>query len=238
MIAVIDYGRGNLGSVEKAFRRIGMPAVITQDPRSLDEADAVVLPGDGAFHDAMANLDRLGLMPALRRALGGSRPFLGICLGYQLLFSTSEEFGEGRGLDVVPGAVRRLPAGRKIPHMGWNRVEHAGELRLFDGIPSGAHFYFVHSFYPVVAGAVSTALTEGGLRQSRVAPDARSDASGVRSVGSDVQLLRVAWCEYGVRFAAAIEVGRIHATQFHPEKSQRWGLRMLENFAAIVKSGR
>jgi glutamine amidotransferase len=238
MIAVIDYGRGNLGSVEKAFRRIGMPAVITQDPRSLDEADAVVLPGDGAFHDAMANLDRLGLVPALRRALDGSRPFLGICLGYQLLFSTSEEFGEGRGLDVVPGAVRRLPAGRKIPHMGWNRVEHAGELRLFDGIPSGAHFYFVHSFYPVVAGAVSTALTEGGLRQTRVAPDARSDASGVRSGGSDVQLLRVAWCEYGVRFAAAIEVGRIHATQFHPEKSQRWGLRMLENFAAIVKSGR
>jgi glutamine amidotransferase len=247
MIAVIDYGRGNLGSVEKAFRRIGMPAVITQDPRSLDEADAVVLPGDGAFHDAMANLDRLGLVPALRRAFDGSRPFLGICLGYQLLFSTSEEFGEGRGLDVVPGAVRRLPAGRKIPHMGWNRVEHAGELRLFDGIPSGAHFYFVHSFYPVVAGAVRPALTEGGLRQARVAPDARSDASDARSGAPDAGSLvpeaqfvplRAAWCEYGVRFAAAIEVGRIHATQFHPEKSQRWGLRMLENFAAIVKSGR
>jgi imidazole glycerol-phosphate synthase subunit HisH len=110
-------------------------------------------------------------------------------------------------------------------------VEHAGELRLFDGIPSGAHFYFVHSFYPVVAGAVSTVLTEGGLRQARVAPDARSGAS-------DAPHLRVAWCEYGVRFAAAIEVGRIHATQFHPEKSQRWGLRMLENFAAVVKSGR
>lgn len=247
MIAVIDYGRGNLGSVEKAFRRIGMPAVITQDPRSVDEADAVVLPGDGAFHDAMTNLDRLGLLPALRRALDGSRPFLGICLGYQLLFSTSEEFGEGRGLDVVPGAVRRLPAGRKIPHMGWNRVEHAGDLRLFDGIPSGAHFYFVHSFYPVVAGAVSTVLTEGGLRQARVAPDARSGASDARSVGPDARSdasaaqfvpLRAAWCEYGVRFAAAIEVGRIHATQFHPEKSQRWGLRMLENFAAVVKSGR
>jgi glutamine amidotransferase len=247
MIAVIDYGRGNLGSVEKAFRRIGMPAVITQDPRSLDEADAVVLPGDGAFHDAMANLDRLGLVPALRRALDGSRPFLGICLGYQLLFSTSEEFGEGRGLDVVPGAVRRLPAGRKIPHMGWNRVEHAGELRLFDGIPSGAHFYFVHSFYPVVAGAVRPALTEGGLRQARVAPDARSDASDARCGAPDAGSLvpeaqgvplRAAWCEYGVKFAAAIEVGRIHATQFHPEKSQRWGLRMLENFAAIVKGGR
>ena len=206
MIAIIDYGRGNLGSVEKAFRRIGMPASITQDPKSVDEADAVVLPGDGAFHDAMSNLDRLGLTGALRRALDGSRPFLGICLGYQLLFTTSEEFGEGRGLDVVPGAVRRLPAGRKIPHMGWNRVEHAGDVRLFDGIPSGAHFYFVHSYYP--------------------APESGS------------QTLKTAWCDYGVKFAAAIEVGRIHATQFHPEKSQRWGLRMLENFAAVVKSGR
>jgi imidazole glycerol-phosphate synthase subunit HisH len=233
MIAIVDYGRGNLGSVEKAFRRIGMPASITQDPRSVDEADAVVLPGDGAFHDAMSNLDRLGLTPALRRALDGSRPFLGICLGYQLLFTTSEEFGEGRGLDVVPGAVRRLPAGRKIPHMGWNRVAHAGDLRLFDGIPSGAHFYFVHSYYPLVAGAVSSASTEGGLREERVAPHARSAAPK-----GAPPALRAAWCEYGVKFAAAIEVGRIHATQFHPEKSQRWGLRMLENFAAVVKSGR
>ena len=258
MIAIIDYGRGNLGSVEKAFRRIGVPAAITQDPRSLDEAEAVVLPGDGAFHDAMSTLDRLGLVPALRRALDGSRPFLGICLGYQLLFSTSEEFGEGRGLDVVPGAVRRLPAGRKVPHMGWNGVEHTGDLRLFDGIPSGSHFYFVHSYYPVVAGSVvagtvSPDLTEGGLGQERVAPHARSTASDVRSGASDARsvapdartgasgarsTLRTAWCEYGVKFAAAIEVGRIHATQFHPEKSQRWGLRMLENFAAVVKSGR
>jgi imidazole glycerol-phosphate synthase subunit HisH len=230
VIAIIDYGRGNLGSVEKAFRRVGSPAVITQDPRVVDDAQAVVLPGDGAFHDAMSNLDRLGLLPAVRRSLDGRRPFLGICLGYQLLFSTSEEFGEGRGLDVVPGAVRRLPAGQKIPHMGWNRVEHAGDLALFDGIASGARFYFVHSFYPVVAGAVRPALTEGGLTQARVAPDARSGALSAP--------LRVAWCDYGVRFAAAIEVGRIHATQFHPEKSQAWGIRMLENFAAIVKDGR
>ncbi len=239
MIAIVDYGRGNLGSVEKAFRRVGSPAVITQDPRIVDDAQAVVLPGDGAFHDAMSNLDRLGLLPALRRALDGRRPFLGICLGYQLLFSTSEEFGEGRGLDVVPGAVRRLPDGQKIPHMGWNRVEHAGDLALFDGIASGARFYFVHSYYPVlagtvVAGSVRPALTEGGLTQARVAPDARSEASDARLLGP----LRVAWCEYGVRFAAAIEVGRIHATQFHPEKSQGRGIRMLENFAVIVKDGR
>jgi glutamine amidotransferase len=205
VIAIVDYGRGNLGSVEKAFGRVGMPARVTQDPRVVDGAEAVVLPGDGAFHDAMTNLDRLGLLPALRRALDGQRPFLGICLGYQLLFTSSEEFGQGRGLDVIPGAVRRFPAGLKVPHMGWNRVEQDGGLRLFRGIPGGAHFYFVHSYYPVVAEAPNR--------------------------------LQAAWCEYGVRFAAAIERGRVFATQFHPEKSQRWGLRLLENFAAFVKDG-
>jgi imidazole glycerol-phosphate synthase subunit HisH len=205
VIAIVDYGRGNLGSVEKAFGRLGLPARVTQDPGVVDEAQAVVLPGDGAFHDAMSNLDRLHLLPALRRALEGPRPFLGICLGYQLLFSSSEEFGQGRGLDVIPGVVRRFPAGLKVPHMGWNRVGHDGRLRLFAGIPAGAHFYFVHSYYPVVAEA----------------------SNG----------LEAAWCEYGVRFAAAIERGRVFATQFHPEKSQRWGLRLLENFAGLVKGG-
>ena len=209
MIAIIDYGRGNLGSVEKAFARVGTPALVTQDPRVVDDADAVVLPGDGAFHDAMANLKTLGLLPPLRRALDGARPFLGICLGYQLLYSRSDEFGEGEGLDVIPGVVRRFPPGRKVPHMGWNRVWHAGALRLFEGVPDGAHFYFVHSYYP--------AAEVGGC--------------GIRGEGG----LRRAWCDYGVRFDAAIEHGRIHATQFHPEKSQRVGLRLLENFAAIVK---
>lgn len=221
MIAIVDYGRGNLGSVEKAFVRVGVPAVVTQDPRVVDDARAVVLPGDGAFHDAMENLEALELLPAVRRALDGARPFLGICLGYQLLFSTSEEFGEGRGLDLIPGVVRRFPPGRKVPHMGWNRVEHGGRLRLFEGVPDDSAFYFVHSYYPVVARAASTARAAGGpVRDAR---------------GSDTSDLRQAWCDYGVRFAAAIELGRIHATQFHPEKSQRWGLRLLENFAAIVK---
>jgi len=203
VIAIVDYGRGNLGSVEKAFERVGAAAVVTQDARVVDEADAVVLPGDGAFHDAMANLAELGLLEALRRALDGRRPFLGICLGYQLLFTESEEFGSGRGLDVVSGVVRRFPAGRKVPHMGWNRVSHGSRLRLFEGVPDGAHYYFVHSYYPVIAEGVNGHL---------------------------------AWCEYGVTFAAAIERGRIFATQFHPEKSQRWGIRLLENFAAIVKA--
>src|SRR5207245_10088418 len=108
MIAVIDYGRGNLGSVEKAFGRVGIPTVVTQDPGTVDGADAVVLPGDGAFHDAMANLERLGLLPALARALDGSQPFLGICRGYQLWFSSSEEFGEGRGLDLISVNVVRF----------------------------------------------------------------------------------------------------------------------------------
>ncbi|HET8579154.1 MAG TPA: imidazole glycerol phosphate synthase subunit HisH [Methylomirabilota bacterium] len=201
MIAIIDYGRGNLGSVEKAFGRLGTRAVVTQDPRIVADAEAVVLPGDGAFHDAMENLKSLGLLEPLRACLDSGRPFLGICLGYQLLFTESEEFGQGKGLDVIPGAVRRFPSGLKVPHMGWNQVEHGGDLRLFDAVPSGAHFYFVHSYYPETA-----------------------DPS-----------LRVATCAYGVTFPAAVERGALFATQFHPEKSQRWGLRLLENFAAFVR---
>ena len=129
MIAVIDYGRGNLGSVEKALGRLGMRAVVTQDPRVIADARALVLPGDGAFHDAMGNLQSLGLLEPLRAALDDGRPFLGICLGYQLLFTESEEFGQGKGLDVIPGVVRRFPSGLKVPHMGWNTVEHDGRSR-------------------------------------------------------------------------------------------------------------
>src|SRR5262245_12280549 len=146
MIAVVDYGRGNLGSVEKAFTRLGMKAVVTDDPRVVADAEAVVLPGDGAFHDAMDTLTRLGLIEPIRACLDADRPFLGICLGYQLLFTESEEFGHGKGMDVIPGAVRRFPAGLKVPHMGWNQVEHRGDSPLFAGVPSGAHFYFVHSY--------------------------------------------------------------------------------------------
>jgi glutamine amidotransferase len=204
MIAIVDYGRGNLGSVEKAFGRVGMEAVVTQDPKVVADAEAVVLPGDGAFHDAMGNLQTLGLIAPLRASLESERPFLGICLGYQLLFTESEEFGQGKGLDVIAGAVRRFPAGLKVPHMGWNQVEHRGDLRLFEGIPSGANFYFVHSYYPET---------------------------------TDVSL-RVATCTYGITFPAAVGRGPLFATQFHPEKSQRWGIRLLENFAAFVRECR
>jgi glutamine amidotransferase len=204
VIAVIDYGRGNLGSVENALGRLGMRAVVTQDPRVIEDARALVLPGDGAFHDAMSNLQSLGLLEPLKAALDEGRPFLGICLGYQLLFTESEEFGQGKGLDVIPGTVRRFPGGLKVPHMGWNTVEHGGDLRIFDGIPSGAHFYFVHSYYP-----------------------SATDPS-----------LPAATCTYGVTFPAAVGRGTLFATQFHPEKSQRWGLKLLENFAAFVRDGR
>ena len=204
MIAVIDYGRGNLGSVENALGRLGTRAVVTQDPRVIEEARALVLPGDGAFHDAMSSLQSLGLLDPIKAALDEGRPFLGICLGYQLLFTESEEFGQGKGLDVIPGTVRRFPGGLKVPHMGWNAVEHRGDLRIFEGIPSGAHFYFVHSYYPSAA-----------------------DPS-----------LPVATCTYGLTFPAAMGRGALFATQFHPEKSQRWGLKLLENFAAFVRDGR
>jgi glutamine amidotransferase len=178
--------------------------VVTQDPAVVDDAEAVVLPGDGAFHDAMGSLQALGLIAPLRACFESERPFLGICLGYQLLFTESEEFGQGKGLDVIPGAVRRFPPTLKVPHMGWNQVEHRGDLRLFDGIPSGANFYFVHSYYPET-----------------------NDPS-----------LAVATCTYGITFPAAVGRGPLFATQFHPEKSQRWGIRMLENFAAFVRARR
>jgi len=225
MIAVVDYGRANLGSVEKSFRRVGVPAAVTQDPRAVDEADAVVFPGDGAFHDTMASLAQLGLLDPVRRALDGRRPFLGICIGYQLLFSSSEEFGEGRGLDVIPGVVRRFPPDLDVPHMGWNRVWHGGALRLFEGIEDGARFYFVHSYYPVVASGAEGRIEEPCGSDT-------PDSGSARSTPSQ------AWCDYGVRFAAAIETGRIHGTQFHPEKSHKAGIRLLENFAAIVKESR
>jgi glutamine amidotransferase len=204
VLAIVDYGRGNLGSVEKAFVHLGIEAVVTQDPLVVRDAEAVVLPGDGAFHDAMQSLDNLGLLEPLRRAIESGRPFLGICLGYQLLFSESEEFGQGKGLDLIRGTVRRFPKGLKVPHMGWNQVKHAGDFAIFDGIPSGAHFYFVHSYYPEPVDGT----------------------------------LRVATCEYGITFPAAIGRGNLFATQFHPEKSQRWGLRLLENFATVVRSHR
>ncbi|MGH7322365.1 MAG: imidazole glycerol phosphate synthase subunit HisH [Candidatus Rokuibacteriota bacterium] len=205
MIAIVDYGRGNLGSVRKALARVGGEVLVTDARRVVERADALVVPGDGAFKDAMQSLERLGLLESIRAHIDAGRPYLGICLGYQLLFTESEEFGHAKGLDILPGAVRRFPAGLKVPHMGWNRLSFgargADGLPILSGIPDGAYFYFVHSYYPEPADAGDCAL---------------------------------ATCEYGITFPALLARGTLHGTQFHPEKSQRWGLALLENFARSI----
>ncbi len=206
MIAIVDYGRGNLGSVQKALARVRGPdaVVITDERRSVERATAIVVPGYGAFADAMESLERLGLVEAIRAHVGAGRPYLGICLGYQILFTESEEFGHAKGLDLLPGVVRRFPEGLKVPHMGWNQLWGGRELPLLAGIPDGAYFYFVHSYYP-----------------EPVALDGCVSAS----------------CDYGVTFPALVVRGSCFGTQFHPEKSQGWGLRLLANFAMFVSDG-
>jgi glutamine amidotransferase len=147
MIAVVDYGMGNLRSVQKGFEKVGVEAVIVKEPALVARAEGVVLPGVGAFADAMHNLGAAGLDEAVRRSVADGKPFLGICLGQQLLFEASEEWGVTRGLSIFPGWVRRLPDGVKVPHMGWNQVEIRRFCPLLEGIPEGSSFYFVHSYF-------------------------------------------------------------------------------------------
>ena len=199
MIAIVDYGRGNLRSVQKAFEYLGYRALVTSDPDAILKAEKLVLPGVGAFGDCMDNLKALGLDGAVREFVASGKPFLGICLGLQLLFTYSEEFGPVEGLNLVRGRVVRFPAGLKVPHMGWNQIEIERRCPLLEGIGSGEYFYFVHSYY--------------------VVPE---DDSVV-----------VARTEYGVPFVSMINMDNIYATQFHPEKSQKAGLRLLDNFARL-----
>ena len=207
MIAIIDYGMGNLRSVQKGFERVGCEAVVTADPRVVLEADRIVLPGVGAFPDCMRNLEEGGFIEPLLRVIREGRPFLGICLGLQLLFTESDEFGTHKGLDVIPGRVVRFPDGMeengeklKIPHMGWNQLAIGRRPPAFAGIRENANFYFVHSFYvvPEDTGVVATTTT------------------------------------YGMEFCSAIWKDNIVATQFHPEKSQEKGLQILKNFGELT----
>jgi imidazole glycerol-phosphate synthase subunit HisH len=201
-VAIVDYGMGNLRSVQKAFERLGHAAEVTGDADRIAAAPAVVLPGVGAFGACMANLAGRGLVEPVRRAIDAGRPFLGICLGMQLLFEESEEFGPVRGLGVLRGRVVRFapdPA-RKIPHMGWNQLRVARRAPALDGIDDGAWVYFVHSYYPVPAEPDVVATTTG----------------------------------YGTEFASSVVRDNVFACQFHPEKSQRVGLRLLENFVRLV----
>jgi glutamine amidotransferase len=201
MIAIIDYQMGNLRSVQKGFERVGHQATITSDPLVLARADKAVLPGVGAFEDAIAELRRRELVEPIRRFVASGKPFLGICLGLQLLFDVGYENGTHEGLGIVPGKVVRfeLPPQYKVPHMGWNQLRFRADSPLVAGLADGTYCYFVHSYYVVPAD------------------------QGVVAAETD----------YGEPFCSMIRRDNLFATQFHPEKSQRDGLRMLRNFAEL-----
>jgi glutamine amidotransferase len=205
MIAVIDYGAGNLRSAVRALRHVGAELTVTNDPAMILQADGVVLPGVGATRDTMQALDALQISPIVPELVQSSKPFLGICVGMQVLAERSEEFGDHACLGVVPGAVRRFPsAAGKVPQIGWNQVQFgaAAQHPLLQGIPEGTDFYFVHSY---VVDTPDDALVAG-------------------------------WTEYGVRFPSVLAWGSNMATQFHPEKSGRWGLALLHNFVRMVET--
>jgi glutamine amidotransferase len=147
MIAIIDYGAGNLRSVVNAVSKLGYQSKVTSRPAEVLNAQAIILPGVGAAADTIENLKRLGLVSPIQQFIAEGRPFLGICLGLQILFSGTEEDGGHECLNIIPGRVRKLPSGQKIPHMGWNQVKQRVSHPVFDGIPDGANFYFVHSYY-------------------------------------------------------------------------------------------
>ena len=195
-VVILDYDAGNLRSVVRAVERIGARPEVASVGAALDQADAVILPGVGAAADTMRNLRQRGLIEPIREYIAADRPFLGVCMGLQALMTASDEGGGHDCLDILPGRVVRLPAGRKVPHMGWNRVRRKRESALFDGIPDGAYFYFVHSYY--------CDLSEAG------------------------DLLASA--DYGVEVAAVVQRSNLAATQFHPEKSGAYGLRIYRNF--------
>ncbi|MFZ5639281.1 MAG: imidazole glycerol phosphate synthase subunit HisH [Bacillota bacterium] len=170
MIAIIDYGMGNLRSVQKGFEKVGYQAEIVQDPDIVRQAEKVVLPGVGAFRDAMQNLRETGMVGAINEVVAAGKPFLGICLGLQLMFTTSEEGGIYEGLNIFPGRVRLLPPGLKVPHMGWNQIELQKPCPILKDIPDGSAFYFVHSYYVDPENPeVKTTLTDYGIKFTSIA---------------------------------------------------------------------
>lgn len=165
MIAILDYGMGNLGSVENAFRYLGIPCQVTDDVGRIEAADGIVVPGVGAFGDAMTNLKRAGLVEPVREWIAADRPFLGICLGLQLLFEESEEFGAREGIGVLPGRVTRLDVPLKVPHMGWNQIQMEQRPPVLQGAPEGGYVYFVHSYVVEPAdGSVIATTTDYGIQ--------------------------------------------------------------------------
>lgn len=205
-LAVVDYGAGNLRSVTKALERSGARAEVVAEPAAVRGADAVVLPGAGAFADAASGLREKGLDQAIREALANGTPYLGLCLGLQLLFDESDEHGRTEGLGVLPGRVERFPetapdgSALRVPHIGWNSVRWSGEHPVLEKLPREDCFYFVHSY--------------------RAVPAREGDAVGVAT--------------YGDEFPAAVARGNVFAVQFHPEKSQQAGRRLLDAFVGWV----
>jgi imidazole glycerol-phosphate synthase subunit HisH len=199
VIAIVDYGLGNLGSAIKAFRHVGAQAELVADPAALRRADALVLPGDGAFGATMAEIDARGLAPVLHEAVERGTPLLGICIGMQVLFEESEERGRHPGLGILPGRVRLLETGLPVPHMGWNTLRWKEPHPLVDGLRPGDYVYFVHSYFCEAASALTVATTD-----------------------------------YGRDFPAIVGRANVLGVQFHPEKSQAVGLRMVLNFVRLV----
>ena len=208
MIAIIDYGMGNIHSVNKALQLFGASTIVTNKPKEILACEKAVLPGVGAFDDAMLELKEKGLIKALDEFIKNKKPFLGICLGMQLLFEESQEAKHAKGLGLLKGSVARFKAvaGQKVPHMGWNQLklgarssELGAECPLLRGIPEGAYVYFCHSYYPEPKDKNVIAATT----------------------------------DYGVSFASMVWKDNIFGAQFHPEKSQSIGLKILENFVKI-----
>ena len=200
MIAIVDYGAGNLRSVVNAIARLGYQSKITSSPDEVLAARAVILPGVGAAAETMENLKALGLVEPIRQFIAEGRPFLGVCIGLQVLFSGTEEGGGHECLGIIPGRVRKLPQGLKIPHMGWNQVKQKVSHKVFDGVPDCANFYFVHSYY--------------------VEPEDKALVAGETS--------------YGIPICSVIARGNLVATQFHPEKSGEFGLKIYDNFIKLA----
>jgi len=207
LIAVVDYGMGNLRSVQKALEKVGYTVLVTSDAQQILNARSIVLPGVGAFKDCIHNLEKLNLVEPILKSIKKGKPFLGICLGLQILFTESEEFGKTPGLNLVKGKVLSLSRKSKtahprlkVPHMGWNSLSIKKNSPLFSGIEDGSFFYFVHSYY--------------------VVPDDKGIVTTTTS--------------YGIEFVSSIQKGNIYACQFHPEKSQQVGLKLLSNFGKVT----
>ena len=205
MVAIIDYDAGNIKSVEKAFQYLGAETVVTRDPKEIYRADRVVLPGVGAFADAMKRIDQYGIRESIREVVDKEIPFLGICLGLQLLFDSSEELGGADGLGILRGKIQLIPGtdnegnAYKVPQIGWNSLKFPREGKLFKNLPEDPYVYFVHSYYLNAADkGIVTATTD-----------------------------------YSVTIDASVESGNVFACQFHPEKSADVGMQILKNFLAV-----